>query len=459
MNTHITEATSSDETELKSQRGLDHDSISFRERSIWIGGLLESDATDTKLHELFSQFGKVVHVQACPRAVDYRGKLSTENALYRSWALVSFENERTAGKVLHTEVWLSNSLLVLKAVDLQKLRKQSVTLWITAKRKSEEELEMVHNGTRSSRRMSVVNVRPVIYNDDKVNPGNTVLYESNAKWAFATLQYYAGVTVLSTHFENTSVVVVLLNCIVLALQHPLDRTSDTARALQHCDTGFSFFFAVEAIVKITALGFWDNEGAYFRNVWNRLDFCLAVFGVLEVFFDDLQAGPGALRAVRALRPLRTLTRSPALQILIYSIMTSIPQLRLVLLLLCLLFFTFGLIAVRMWMGSFYNRCFGLSNVTSVNFELNTSAAATQYIVDAESSVLSAFYTARLSLCDPHKLGRHCPEGLECRPSKFNPNWDIVSFDNIFSAWLLVFQTITLSNWGELQPLLLVRSLF
>lgn len=42
----------------------------------------------------------------------------------------------------------------------------------------------------------------------------------------------------------------------------------------------------------------------------------------------------------------------------------------------------------------------------------------------------------------------CPGGYVCGKTMTNPNYGTTSFDNIYKAVLLVFQTVTLEGWSQ-----------
>ena len=60
-------------------------------------------------------------------------------------------------------------------------------------------------------------------------------------------------------------------------------------------------------IKIFALGFIFNEGAYLRDYWNILDFTIIVTGYLPYLFGNSGVNLSSLRSLRILRPLRTIS--------------------------------------------------------------------------------------------------------------------------------------------------------
>ena len=99
-----------------------------------------------------------------------------------------------------------------------------------------------------------------------------------------------------------------------------------------------------------------ERGSYLRDMWNWLDFLVVVVGWLTLS-GATSGGAAALRSIRVLRPLRTITRVRGMKVLVSSIITSIPSLANVFF-LCLFFFTiFGIMGLQLFAGTLRNRCF------------------------------------------------------------------------------------------------------
>jgi len=60
------------------------------------------------------------------------------------------------------------------------------------------------------------------------------------------------------------------------------------------------------LLKISAMGFWFNEDAYIKDSWNQLDFIIVMSAFLDSFTDSDNIN--SLRALRVLRPLRSVSR-------------------------------------------------------------------------------------------------------------------------------------------------------
>jgi hypothetical protein len=127
----------------------------------------------------------------------------------------------------------------------------------------------------------------------------------------------------SRAFETSCLLVIGANCYVLATADPTELIqSDTSVMV---DNVFLGLYTIEMIVKIVALGFLLNEGAYIRDPWNILDFIIVGSSWLTVIEGLIGGGGGgnglgALRAFRVLRPLKAITSIKGLQVLVVSVL-------------------------------------------------------------------------------------------------------------------------------------------
>lgn len=44
----------------------------------------------------------------------------------------------------------------------------------------------------------------------------------------------------------------------------------------------------------------------------------------------------------------------------------------------------------------------------------------------------------------------CPGGYFCGKTNENPNYGVTNFDNVFYSLLVVFQSVTLEGWSDIQ---------
>jgi voltage-gated sodium channel len=102
-------------------------------------------------------------------------------------------------------------------------------------------------------------------------------------------------------------------------------------------------FTVEALIKILAEG--NRPLNYFKNPWNVFDFAIVATCLLEPFLHLGGAFLPVLRLLRILRVLRLITAIPKLQLLVTCLLKSLPSMFYVSILLFLLFYVYGSMAV------------------------------------------------------------------------------------------------------------------
>jgi voltage-gated sodium channel len=102
-------------------------------------------------------------------------------------------------------------------------------------------------------------------------------------------------------------------------------------------------FIIEAAFKILAEG--KKPLNYFKNPWNVFDFLIVVACLLEPIFNLGGEFLPVLRLARILRVLRLVTAIPKLQLLVSCLLKSLPSMFYVSILLFLLFYIYGTLAV------------------------------------------------------------------------------------------------------------------
>ena len=159
---------------------------------------------------------------------------------------------------------------------------------------------------------------------------------------FEAARYYGDVFerfVLACIVANTAISMTRHRGQPASFEHFLDRAS----------YAFASVFALEAAIKLTALG-----KRYFRIGWNRFDFAIVVLGIGEAlatsngWLSSIPAGTlTSMRAARVVRVLRLTRGLSALRKVISTLYFSLHQLANVGLLLVLAIFAFAVIGVEL----------------------------------------------------------------------------------------------------------------
>jgi voltage-gated sodium channel len=147
----------------------------------------------------------------------------------------------------------------------------------------------------------------------------------------------------SNFFNQFIIGTILLAGIVVGAQTYKEFAEENAEVLHFLDQAILAIFTVEALIKILAEG--NRPLNYFKNPWNVFDFAIVATCLLEPFLHLGGAFLPVLRLLRILRVLRLITAIPKLQLLVTCLLKSLPSMFYVSILLFLLFYVYGSMAV------------------------------------------------------------------------------------------------------------------
>jgi len=227
-------------------------------------------------------------------------------------------------------------------------------------------------------------------------------------------------------WDRTVLFLIFLNTIQLALYEPFDNATlrpgfHKRDVLDICGKVFSVFFTLECIAKVMALGFIVGHHTYLSDGWNYLDFFIVIVGLLDFMPMNSAGNLSALRSLRVLRPLRAITKFPELKFLVVLLLQCIPNLSNVFGICLFIFFVFGILGVQLFAGALRGRCF-----------------------DIESGMAGG------DICSEGGGMAECSEGTTCLLLGTNLGRGAISFDDIGSAILTIFQTMTLEGWADIM---------
>ena len=147
----------------------------------------------------------------------------------------------------------------------------------------------------------------------------------------------------SNFFNQFIIGTILLTGVVVGVQTYKDFAEENATVLNFLDQTILVIFTIEALIKILAEG--HRPFNYFKNPWNVFDFAIVAACLLEPFLQLGGAFLPILRLARILRVLRLITAIPKLQLLVTCLLKSLPSMFYVSILLFLLFYVYGAMAV------------------------------------------------------------------------------------------------------------------
>nr|XP_040050753.1 calcium channel, voltage-dependent, N type, alpha 1B subunit, a isoform X14 [Gasterosteus aculeatus aculeatus] len=171
------------------------------------------------------------------------------------------------------------------------------------------------------------------------------------------------------YFEMSILVVITMSSIALAAEDPVWTNAPRNNVLKYLDYVFTGVFTFEMVIKMVDLGLLLHPGAYFRDLWNILDF-IVVSGALVAFAFSSFMGRSqqgvtrgtkgkdistikSLRVLRVLRPLKTIKRLPKLKAVFDCVVNSLKNVLNILIVYILFMFIFAVIAVQLFKGKFF----------------------------------------------------------------------------------------------------------
>ena len=102
-------------------------------------------------------------------------------------------------------------------------------------------------------------------------------------------------------------------------------------------------------MKILSQGLIKHKNAYLRDGWNIVDFLVVMSSIFEILITlasrDNSVKFNMLRALRVLRPLRSVKRVPSMRRLVTIMLRSLPELGNTLVFMMFFFIVFGIIAI------------------------------------------------------------------------------------------------------------------
>ncbi|XP_075834115.1 voltage-dependent P/Q-type calcium channel subunit alpha-1A-like [Microtus pennsylvanicus] len=161
------------------------------------------------------------------------------------------------------------------------------------------------------------------------------------------------------YFEMCILMVIAMSSIALAAEDPVQPNAPRNNVLRYFDYVFTGAFTFDMVIKMIDLGLVLHQGAYFRDLWNILDF-IVVSGALVAFaFTGNSKGKDintikSLRVLRVLRPLKTIKRLPKLKAVFDCVVNSLKNVFNILIVYMLFMFIFAVVAVQLFKGKFFH---------------------------------------------------------------------------------------------------------
>ncbi|XP_064104911.1 sodium channel protein para-like isoform X2 [Macrobrachium nipponense] len=229
-------------------------------------------------------------------------------------------------------------------------------------------------------------------------------------WGHLRLKTYQ--LIENKYFETAVITMILLSSLALALEDVHLKTRPVLQdVLYYMDRIFTVIFFIEMLIKWVALGF----AKYFTNAWCWLDFLIVMVSLINLAAiwagaDDIPAFR-SMRTLRALRPLRAVSRWEGMRVVVNALVGAIPSIVNVLLVCLIFWLIFAIMGVQLFNGK-YHKCMNDDGIR----------ADAEEIPNREACILA------------------------------NLSWENseVHFDHVGMAYLALFQVATWKGWIQIM---------
>jgi hypothetical protein len=169
----------------------------------------------------------------------------------------------------------------------------------------------------------------------------------------------------STAMDVIIIIAILLNTLILAVQHPNNDYGDAInQVFKIADLVFTSIFTIEMFIKIGAYGFYKGNAqgkvSYISDGWNRLDFVVVIvswFSILiEALHIQLPIKVSTLRALRILRVLKSLKFLKGVGTILTTLSKAAAAMTTILAFLGFVFTIAGIVGIQLFRGTLNWRC-------------------------------------------------------------------------------------------------------
>lgn len=153
-------------------------------------------------------------------------------------------------------------------------------------------------------------------------------------------------------FDNFIFIVIILSAVLLGFETDSDLYQNNIHFFHYFDIAILTIFIAEIIIKCLAQG--KEPWKYFTDPWNLFDFGIVVFSILPYLLTHGQDDTHIImvfrllrlaRALRVLRVFRLVTHLKPLQLIIETLIKSVPSIFYVLVLLGVWFYVYAILGV------------------------------------------------------------------------------------------------------------------
>ena len=175
---------------------------------------------------------------------------------------------------------------------------------------SENELDIVYTKNE-----------PTIRDPLQFSENSEEYFASNSLWIFSNENKFR---IQIQKFVSSKIFIIIINTIIITncLFLIFETIENLKIAAIYTEYVFTIIFIIEFILKIIAYGFILEQYSYLRDPWNWLDFIVVISCTINLF-PQINANLFALRTIRLIRPLKTITVLPHMRNFIVVLFNSL----------------------------------------------------------------------------------------------------------------------------------------
>lgn len=168
-----------------------------------------------------------------------------------------------------------------------------------------------------------------------IQPSNPMRATTPSTGSHGRLVTWARRTVDTAWFRHGITTAITVNAVLIGLNTSATLAAQFGGYFEFLSKLFLFIFVIEAMIKIAAV--WPRLRDYFADGWNLFDFT-----VIAVSLIPSTGGLATLaRLVRLFRVLRLMSALPELQLIVATLIRSVPGMFNVLALMSIIFYVYG----------------------------------------------------------------------------------------------------------------------
>jgi len=152
------------------------------------------------------------------------------------------------------------------------------------------------------------------------------------------------------YFETFIFHFIALNSVLLVLDEPILTDEYTKVSISVLSFVLSIVFIIESMMKIFVMGLACGPHAYLKEGFNQLDFLIVTVSILDIILEQFDTGINisylrAFRALRALRPLKLVSKNQGMRLIVNSLLNSISGIGNVMIISILFYTVYGILGV------------------------------------------------------------------------------------------------------------------